>query len=318
MNSIANYGSDDDFDDSSEEKQMDSSDESRATRDQPRRHSRDRDDHHKSDYRRHNDHDSSRTSPKSRDDRSRKEKTDRREERHVTKNEREDDRSRHKDESRDDDRTRDRYRNILETTGTETEKTEKEEEADHPGTRTEEEVNHRRGQTDLDLGPKTEVTEVAEVVILKDTREPTPRWNVSTKWSMGEEKNDHKDRFFVPGITGRFREQIEKRKLLWQKKETESKPETVASAPTYAGPGGSRTTKVWEATTFAQDTDGKVANKFKRLMGIKSVGEGSNTAVDVLKKQEEMFSSMEQQYEVARTATHTMRGVGLGFGSYQR
>lgn len=61
-----------------------------------------------------------------------------------------------------------------------------------------------------------------------------------------------------------------------------------------------------------------MANKFKRLMGIKNVGEGSNAATDVLKKQEEMFSSMEQQYEVARTATHTMRGVGLGFGSYQR
>ena len=41
-------------------------------------------------------------------------------------------------------------------------------------------------------------------------------------------------------------------------------------------------------------------------------------ASDVLKKQEEMFSSMEAQYEVARTATHTMRGVGLGFGSFQR
>ncbi|XP_074026758.1 uncharacterized protein isoform X2 [Leptinotarsa decemlineata] len=127
----------------------------------------------------------------------------------------------------------------------------------------------------------------------------------------------NKDRFFVPGITGRFREQIEKRKLLWQKKEPEKQETVVKPAPSF-GVGGSRTTKVWEATTFAQDTDGKVANKFKRLMGIKSATDGNSTATEVLKKQEEMFTSMEQQYEVARTATHTMRGVGLGFGSYPR
>lgn len=63
---------------------------------------------------------------------------------------------------------------------------------------------------------------------------------------------------------------------------------------------------------------GKVANKFKRLMGIKTPIEGNKSATEGLKKQEEMFTSMEAQYEVARTATHTMRGVGLGFGSYQR
>nr|CAH7758813.1 unnamed protein product [Callosobruchus chinensis] len=124
--------------------------------------------------------------------------------------------------------------------------------------------------------------------------------------------DDQKNRFFVPGITGRFRDQIEKRKLLWQKKEDDDAPKQGPSKVTPVA------TKVWEATTFAQDTDGKVANKFKRLMGIKNVGEGSRPANEVLKKQEEMFSSMEQQYEVARTTTHTMRGVGLGFGSYQR
>lgn len=38
---------------------------------------------------------------------------------------------------------------------------------------------------------------------------------------------------------------------------------------------------------------------------------------ELIKKQEEMFSSMESQYEVARLATHTHRGVGLGFGTFQ-
>ncbi|KAG5889873.1 hypothetical protein JTB14_018920 [Gonioctena quinquepunctata] len=139
----------------------------------------------------------------------------------------------------------------------------------------------------------------------------------SEEGSAETDSTQNKDRFFVPGITGRFREQIEKRKLLWQKKEPE-KQETVAKTYPSFGVGESKTTKVWEATTFAQDTDGKVANKFKRLMGIKSASDGSKAASEVLKKQEEMFSSMEQQYEVARTATHTMRGVGLGFGSYPR
>lgn len=54
-------------------------------------------------------------------------------------------------------------------------------------------------------------------------------------------------------------------------------------------------------------------------MGIKGTPiEPPKTTNDSLKKQEEMFTSMEAQYEVARTATHTMRGVGLGFGSFQR
>lgn len=51
-------------------------------------------------------------------------------------------------------------------------------------------------------------------------------------------------------------------------------------------------------------------------MGIKGQTEAAPVAPgDIIKKQEEMFSPMEQQYEVARTATHTMRGVGLGFSS---
>ncbi|CAH0548571.1 unnamed protein product [Brassicogethes aeneus] len=142
----------------------------------------------------------------------------------------------------------------------------------------------------------------------------------------GGEQSTQNSRFFMPGITGRFRDQIERRKMLWQKKSESDKispepPKGVVHAPTNAcalGGGGSRATKVWETTTFAQDTDGKVASKFKRLMGIRNESEGQQNPSDILKKQEEMFSSMEQQYEVARTATHTMRGVGLGFGSFQK
>lgn len=88
-------------------------------------------------------------------------------------------------------------------------------------------------------------------------------------------------------------------------------------------------TNTWLATTFTEDQDGKMTAKFKRLMGIKgevaaaasasSSTPSSGQKPDILKKQEEMFSNMEQQYEVARATTHTQRGVGLGYasGGYQ-
>lgn len=137
---------------------------------------------------------------------------------------------------------------------------------------------------------------------------------------------------------GKYAEQIQKRKLLWankvinnnyfcaqinfiilcslsnlefQAKQEEGKTSTAAS-----------TTNTWVGTTFTHDQDGKVTAKFKRLMGIKDDLPTAPTAgakPDILKKQEEMFNNMEQQYEVARATTHTQRGVGLGYatGGYQ-
>lgn len=109
----------------------------------------------------------------------------------------------------------------------------------------------------------------------------------------------------------RLTEQIQKRRLLWgAKKETPPVGEPVVDA---AG-----SSKAWQAATFKGDNDGKMTEKFKRLMGIKGEGtaappEGST----LIQKQEEMFSNMEAQYQVARMATHTHRGIGLGFGTFQ-
>lgn len=53
-------------------------------------------------------------------------------------------------------------------------------------------------------------------------------------------------------------------------------------------------------------------------MGIKedtSITPVAGSKPDILKKQEEMFNNMEQQYEVARATTHTQRGVGFGYAS---
>ncbi|XP_046979297.1 arginine/serine-rich coiled-coil protein 2-like isoform X1 [Schistocerca americana] len=113
----------------------------------------------------------------------------------------------------------------------------------------------------------------------------------------------------------RYAEQMQKRRLLWGNKATTSTAKSDSSTPQTS-------TNKWEGTTFAQDQDGKMTAKFKRLMGIKDTAQGSSGSSgtegnEILKKQEEMFNSMEMQYEVARVATHTHRGVGLGFGTFQ-
>lgn len=111
----------------------------------------------------------------------------------------------------------------------------------------------------------------------------------------------------------KYANQIQKRKLLWGNKNPQENAEK------------------WQQTAqFSKDEDGKVASKFMRLMGIKNTAaatsEGSEGSAaesseqsqsrkpnEFAKKQSEMLSKMEQQYEVARAATHTMRGMGLGF-----
>nr|SVE80536.1 EOG090X0LFN [Daphnia magna]SVE81104.1 EOG090X0LFN [Daphnia magna] len=124
--------------------------------------------------------------------------------------------------------------------------------------------------------------------------------------------------FYNPAAVNpmKYAQQIQKRKLLWANKEKNEPPATSTS-------------KIWEATAFTQDQDGKMTAKFKRLMGIKNdssdgAAAGPSRAVDdrqpesatdVLKKQQELFASLDQQYQVARATTHTQRGLGLGFGS---
>lgn len=167
--------------------------------------------------------------------------------------------------------------------------------------------------------------------------------------------------FTTPSIlaSARYTEQMQKRKLLWGNKKTQAAASGAAGAGGTAstvvvvggGPSGSNgattsassaataasssstpaplTNNKWEETRFSQDTDGKVATKFLRLMGMKDAtpkpsevatgtAPSSASAVDTISKQNELFSTMEHQYEVARQVTHTMRGMGLGFGSQPR
>lgn len=101
----------------------------------------------------------------------------------------------------------------------------------------------------------------------------------------------------------KFAEQEKKRKLLWQGKKEGDK---------------SQTAELWEKLNFG-NKDQNV--KFRKLMGIKGEEEAGSSAVlnddglKTLQQQEEMFRNLDVQYEMARSQTHTQRGMGLGFSS---
>lgn len=104
----------------------------------------------------------------------------------------------------------------------------------------------------------------------------------------------------------KFAEQEKKRKMLWQGKKEGDK---------------SQSAEIWEKLNFG-NKDQNV--KFRKLMGIKSEEEASgSSSVDeesykTLKQQEEVFRNLDAQYEMARSQTHTQRGMGLGFTSSMR
>ncbi|XP_042562493.1 arginine/serine-rich coiled-coil protein 2 isoform X2 [Clupea harengus] len=102
----------------------------------------------------------------------------------------------------------------------------------------------------------------------------------------------------------KFAEQEKKRKLLWTgKKEGHSK---------------NMTAELWEKLNFGNNDQNA---KFRKLMGIKDEEEAgasrslNDDGLKTLQHQEEMFRNLDVQYEMARSQTHTQRGMGLGFGS---
>ena len=79
----------------------------------------------------------------------------------------------------------------------------------------------------------------------------------------------------------------------------------------------------WTGTSFAADDDGKVAAKFRKLMGIREEDKAllddnvdlSKLTEEQRRRQEELFAQLDKEYAFARMTTHTCRGVGLGFQS---
>lgn len=105
----------------------------------------------------------------------------------------------------------------------------------------------------------------------------------------------------------KYAEQVQKRKLLWSKAKDHKEDKE----------------KEWQGSTFTSDQDGKVSAKFRKLMGMKdSDGKEEHGEIPVemteeqKRKQAELFSRLDKEYEFARMTTHTQRGVGLGFSSH--
>lgn len=98
----------------------------------------------------------------------------------------------------------------------------------------------------------------------------------------------------------KYAEQVQKRKLLWSK----AKDKDMKSQ--------------WHATSLSGDHDDKSKEKFRKLMGIKdeSPAEEEDTSkTEVEEKQKQLFDQLHKEYQFARMATHTHRGLGLGFGA---
>lgn len=102
-----------------------------------------------------------------------------------------------------------------------------------------------------------------------------------------------------------YAEQQRKRKLLWSKaKDNEN------------------TTTGIVGRAIVESQDEKTAEKFKKLMGIKSQTNDSKndqTAAAAVNQvqimQQQAFEAMDKEYQFARMTTHTHRGMGLGFAS---
>ncbi|XP_060063657.1 arginine/serine-rich coiled-coil protein 2-like isoform X2 [Ylistrum balloti] len=131
----------------------------------------------------------------------------------------------------------------------------------------------------------------------------------------------------------KYAEQVQKRKLLWSKnKDSKDSKDETTTLTTTAGTTTAGTTTAaetmaaashkgneWQKTSFASDQDGKMAAKFRKLMGMKEGESDEGTSAELSeeqqRKQQELFSRLDKEYEFARMTTHTHRGVGLGFAS---
>lgn len=108
----------------------------------------------------------------------------------------------------------------------------------------------------------------------------------------------------------KYAEQVQKRKLLWSKKGDDKEKEKEVQLEGQ-----------WKSSQFISDQDGKTSSKFRKLMGMKEGDSAEDEEIptelseEQKRKQEELFSRLDKEYEFARMATHTHRGVGLGFSS---
>lgn len=112
-----------------------------------------------------------------------------------------------------------------------------------------------------------------------------------------------------------YAEQERKRKLLWSKTKSNNDNNTGASIATNV-----TSTAIVGKAILESSKDEKTALKMKKLMGIRdddskidNLNKNEQKLNDLNRMQEKTFNDLDKEYEFARMATHTHRGMGLGF-----
>lgn len=127
----------------------------------------------------------------------------------------------------------------------------------------------------------------------------------------------------VPALIKQRQKQEEKKKLIWGDAAQQKVRKNIFQETSLILSSHSQVKSPWEGLKFSSDSQ---TEKFRKLMGIKGTASGGDNAGsgdnvgsedNLDKKQEKIFQDLQDQYSIARLATHSQaRGAGLGsFGS---
>jgi hypothetical protein len=115
-----------------------------------------------------------------------------------------------------------------------------------------------------------------------------------------------------------YAEQQKKRKLLWSSSSSNNNVTTT----TKTSNDTTTSTSLVGRSILHTSKDEKTAEKFRKLMGIKSTSTATTNGNDLValeqvqQRQSKVFDYMDKEYEYARQTTHLNRGKGLGFATY--
>ncbi|CAJ0576969.1 unnamed protein product, partial [Mesorhabditis spiculigera] len=145
------------------------------------------------------------------------------------------------------------------------------------------------------------------------------------KPNRDELRDERKDRDEAPGAGGeptwansRVKEHAEKlkeRKMIWQAKR--DKPEEAEpGTSTPVDEQAKKNMGMWSSAIAASGVADAQAEKFKRLLGFKGDAAKQKPAEAPKSeelKQKNLLSSLDKQFNMAREASNTARGMGLGY-----
>ncbi|CAJ0954892.1 unnamed protein product, partial [Mesorhabditis belari] len=167
----------------------------------------------------------------------------------------------------------------------------------------------------------------------EEERERTDRGNKAKKKRHDEDKlrqekgkirreREERESSDAPAwSTNRVKEhaaKIKERKLLWQGKRESDVNETDQPSTSFTDQQAVKNIGMWSSAIAATGVDDKQAEKFKKLLGFKGaqkdVKESTASNVNAERaKQQNLLSSLDQQFSTARQMTRNSRGSGLGY-----